>query len=129
MGNCQDAHGPWNKAKISRRWRWSFLLQMAGIAAGLAPQPRKYPSSHGRNPPATLKANRQEYRVERMFTHRFNADGTVDSICHGCFMTVATARREGDLHAVEQNHACDPNQERLDPHTHKFDPELINRRP
>lgn len=43
------------------------------------------------------------------FTHRFNRDSTVDSICHVCFRTVCTATREADLEAVEQRHVCGPN--------------------
>jgi len=50
--------------------------------------------------------------MDRAFTHRFNAgDGTVDSICHCCFKTVATATRESDLVVPEQRHSCDPNSE------------------
>lgn len=46
------------------------------------------------------------------FSHRFNAgDGTVDSICHRCFKTVAIATREADLEIPEQKHTCDPEAE------------------
>ena len=44
----------------------------------------------------------------RIFAHRFNADGTVDSICRECFSTVATAGRESELAVKEQAHSCDP---------------------
>jgi hypothetical protein len=48
--------------------------------------------------------------MARRFTHRFNtADGTVDSICHLCFHTVATTFREPDLDASERAHVCDPD--------------------
>lgn len=40
------------------------------------------------------------------YTHRHNADGTVDSICHNCFMTIATVRRESDLEQFERKHVC-----------------------
>ncbi|HKF50276.1 MAG TPA: hypothetical protein VKB38_23140 [Terracidiphilus sp.] len=42
------------------------------------------------------------------FTHRFNPDGTVDSICCDCFATVETANREEELKESEQGHVCDP---------------------
>lgn len=40
------------------------------------------------------------------FTHRQNADGTFDSICHRCFRTVATVNSEDSLHAEELSHRC-----------------------
>lgn len=44
------------------------------------------------------------------YTHRFNSDGTVDSICHSCFQTVAMARREAELEGIERDHVCDPEE-------------------
>jgi hypothetical protein len=32
----------------------------------------------------------------------------MDSICHRCFATVATATVEDDLEAAEHRHTCDP---------------------
>lgn len=47
--------------------------------------------------------------MEQGFTHRLNrAAGTMDSICHRCFATVATATVEDDLEAAEHRHTCDP---------------------
>ena len=43
------------------------------------------------------------------FVHRFNVDGTVDSICRQCFATVATARRESELLSQEDHHICEPD--------------------
>jgi hypothetical protein len=43
------------------------------------------------------------------FVHRFNADGTIDSICRQCFVTVATARRESELLSQENDHICEPD--------------------
>jgi hypothetical protein len=40
------------------------------------------------------------------FPHRHNANGTHDSICTGCFVTVATALDEGTLFAHESEHIC-----------------------
>ncbi len=42
------------------------------------------------------------------FSHRLNSDGTVDSICHQCFATVAKEMRESDLCSKERLHACNP---------------------
>jgi len=43
------------------------------------------------------------------YGRRRNLDGTTDSICRKCFVTVATARQETDLHCAEHSHTCDPN--------------------
>jgi hypothetical protein len=40
------------------------------------------------------------------FPHRHNPDGTFDSICAGCFQTLATARIEAELAEVENAHNC-----------------------
>jgi len=40
------------------------------------------------------------------FPHRFNSDGTIDSICPGCLITVATTDYEADLAASERLHVC-----------------------
>jgi hypothetical protein len=42
------------------------------------------------------------------FAHRLIPDGTVDSICPRCFVTVASAANEADLVLKEQLHVCDP---------------------
>jgi hypothetical protein len=42
------------------------------------------------------------------FSHRHNSDGTVDSICHKCYLTVAKAQDESELYREEQLHTCDP---------------------
>jgi hypothetical protein len=42
------------------------------------------------------------------FTRRFNEDGTIDSICRHCFLTVATAQSDADLANEERKHTCDP---------------------
>lgn len=47
-----------------------------------------------------------ETSVNTSYAHRFNLDGTIDSICRQCFMTVAKARREADLEAYEREHLC-----------------------
>jgi hypothetical protein len=40
------------------------------------------------------------------FLHRRNEDGTFDSICLKCFLTVDTQNHEADLAAKEHAHAC-----------------------
>ena len=34
-------------------------------------------------------------------------DGTVDSICRNCFVTIATARLKSDLESEECKHICE----------------------
>lgn len=41
------------------------------------------------------------------YAHRYNRDGTTDSICKECFITVATAIWEADLERAEQKHLCE----------------------
>jgi hypothetical protein len=45
--------------------------------------------------------------IRSAFTHRKNQDGTTDSICRRCFVTVVTASREEDLDRAEHTHCCD----------------------
>jgi hypothetical protein len=40
------------------------------------------------------------------FYHRVNADGTIDSICLSCFLTVARAVIGTDLQGLEAAHRC-----------------------
>jgi hypothetical protein len=47
------------------------------------------------------------------FSHRFNQDGTVDSICFRCLTTIATSSHEADLERCERGHHCDPEQVEL----------------
>jgi hypothetical protein len=42
------------------------------------------------------------------FPHRLNADGSYDSICTLCRLTVATAKAEDDLARHERKHECNP---------------------
>jgi hypothetical protein len=42
------------------------------------------------------------------FFHRSNKDGTIDSICTRCYVTVGTAHNESELSEIEYNHTCDP---------------------
>ena len=42
------------------------------------------------------------------FFHRRNKNGTIDSICTRCFVTVGTALKESELAEMEQSHTCDP---------------------
>jgi hypothetical protein len=49
----------------------------------------------------------QEDRTFRSFPHRTNPDGTFDSICPKCFVTVANAIHEMDLARFERCHVCE----------------------
>ena len=40
------------------------------------------------------------------FPHRFNADGSYDSICTLCHVAIATVRIEAELSQHEHNHKC-----------------------
>ena len=40
------------------------------------------------------------------FFYRRNSDNTTDAICGFCFLTVASAQNEADLHARESFHQC-----------------------
>jgi hypothetical protein len=46
--------------------------------------------------------------AESHFAHRLNEDGTTDSICKVCFVTVANATWEADLESAEREHKCEP---------------------
>ena len=43
------------------------------------------------------------------FAHRINDDGTIDSICCDCFVTIATESWESDLERNERDHTCHPD--------------------
>lgn len=47
--------------------------------------------------------------VHPAFVHRGNRDGTIDSICRQCYVTVGTSVWEAELDQAEQDHACDPD--------------------
>jgi hypothetical protein len=46
--------------------------------------------------------------LKSRFLRRANADGTTDSICCKCYVTVATANHESELAWPEHRHVCDP---------------------
>ena len=48
------------------------------------------------------------HQFQSNFPHRFNADGSYDSICTLCHLTVATVKIEDDLARHEQGHVCNP---------------------
>jgi len=49
-------------------------------------------------------------RGKRDFTRRPNADGTFDSICMRCYLTVASGTATDQLLDTEQRHECDQHQ-------------------
>ena len=52
-----------------------------------------------------MKTMTQTHTVQ--FVHRFNEDGTIDSICRDCFVTVATDISTSHLELEERKHKCD----------------------
>jgi hypothetical protein len=44
------------------------------------------------------------------FARRRNRDATVDSICTGCYQTIASGQNEVNLAIAEESHSCDPNE-------------------
>ncbi len=44
--------------------------------------------------------------VEIIFSHRYNPDGTWQSICPECYKTVAESREEAELKRAEDTHVC-----------------------
>jgi hypothetical protein len=43
------------------------------------------------------------------FPHRQNHDGSFDSICLKCLLTIAAAKTEVELEWFEKYHACNPS--------------------
>ena len=48
----------------------------------------------------------QTYTIK--FIHRINQDGSIDSICRDCFVTIASAHSRSELEPDERNHVCEP---------------------
>jgi hypothetical protein len=44
--------------------------------------------------------------AEIQFPHRRNHDGSWDSICTQCFLTIARSKMEGKLAEFEETHVC-----------------------
>jgi len=44
--------------------------------------------------------------MEKEFVHRTNPDGTFDSVCLKCFVTVATTGQEAGLENAERDHVA-----------------------
>ena len=47
------------------------------------------------------------------YAHRVNQNGTMDSICPHCFVTVGTSNWETDLKRMEAAHVCEPERLRF----------------
>jgi hypothetical protein len=47
--------------------------------------------------------------VHSEFPHRMNKDGTIDSICPHCFVTIGCSTWEADLDRIEAAHLCEPS--------------------
>ena len=48
------------------------------------------------------------FAMNAHFPHRTNYDGTIDSICPRCYITVGSSTRESDLKRMERAHVCNP---------------------
>jgi hypothetical protein len=48
-------------------------------------------------------------RLPPYFPHRRNADGSFDSICLKCLLTIANAPTEAGLAKHDKYHACNPS--------------------
>jgi hypothetical protein len=46
-------------------------------------------------------------KAKTLYPHRRNRDGSFDSICLTCFMTVATAKTEIELAESDAKHICE----------------------
>ena len=53
-----------------------------------------------------MSVNRSTNNSE--FPHRMNKDGTIDSICPRCFVTLGRSTWEADLDRMEAAHLCQP---------------------
>jgi hypothetical protein len=53
-----------------------------------------------------------EFLNTNHYAHRPNYDGTLDSVCKLCYLTVARAYRETDLIHLEVRHICQPVERR-----------------
>jgi len=49
-----------------------------------------------------------DFGEQREFPHRVNGDGTFDSICPQCYVTIGTSTWEAELERMEAAHVCDP---------------------
>jgi hypothetical protein len=55
-----------------------------------------------------IKGGAMDSQIGITFPHRHNTDGTHDSICTACFLTVGTEEMEAKLRPYELAHVCDP---------------------
>ena len=46
-------------------------------------------------------------KVIAFYPHRRNKDGSYDSICLNCFVTVASGKSEADLTELDKVHVCE----------------------
>jgi len=57
------------------------------------------------SPPGNLRRFDLTYMPD--FVRRANLNGSIDSICTKCYVTVATATLDADLDSAEPRHQCD----------------------
>jgi hypothetical protein len=49
------------------------------------------------------------FTLQALFTHSRNRDGSFDSFCLKCFVTVAHCKSEPELAGFDKRHACEIN--------------------
>jgi hypothetical protein len=47
-----------------------------------------------------------QLQADKPFTHRYTADGKIESICMKCFLTICRCRTEEEVTTEEAQHAC-----------------------
>jgi hypothetical protein len=48
-------------------------------------------------------------KLPPFFPHRRNPNGSFDSICLKCLLTIANARTEAELEKHDKDHVCNPS--------------------
>src|ERR1700738_4501301 len=87
---------------------------MADAVAKRRPFTAAIDSSPTKSPGDRLKFSPERGRMMVLtlpvvFPHRRNRDGSFDSICLKCLLTIANARSETDLAKPETYHVCNPS--------------------
>jgi hypothetical protein len=57
----------------------------------------------------TKRGGKMVLTLSPFFPHRRNRDGTFDSICLKCLLTIANSRTEADLAKHDKSHVCNPS--------------------
>lgn len=87
--------------------------QVVGYPQGLSEFGQIVDGSYGSRGHLGLALCERPMKVQsdKPFTHRYTADGTIESICMTCFRTVCQCRTEEEATKKEANHVCAANSE------------------